>query len=152
KTWQKIKLLQDEVNGMGGRRSTQNYGSDAGSDVKTRSRTNTMTSSGRGFTPTENRTLSLSTRRLSQTPKLEPTMPVSPVSPLLDSPTRTFHEKRPSAASIRDLHHSRRHSSTDFRTSGITLQTTSATPKMSAPSGFSHKQETGHRKQPSFDI
>lgn len=152
KTWQKIKSLQDEVNGMGGRRSTLTYGSEAGSEAKTRSRTNTMTSSGRGFTPTDTRSLSLQTRRLSQTPKLEPTMPVSPVSPLVESPTRNFHEQRPSAASIRDLHHSRRHSSTDFRTSGITVQTTSPTPKLATAGTFPQKQEAGHRKQPSFDI
>ncbi|KAK0643061.1 hypothetical protein B0T16DRAFT_391655 [Cercophora newfieldiana] len=152
KTWQKIKSLQDEANGLGGRRSTQTYGSEAGSDAKGRSRTNTMTSS-RGFTPTESRTLSLQTKRLSQTPKLEPAMPVSPISPLLDSPTRTFHEKRPSAASIRDLHHSRRHSSTDFRPSATSLNSAAATPKILGGQ-FGQQQEPEqpvHKKQPSFD-
>ncbi|KAK5657355.1 hypothetical protein OQA88_3420 [Cercophora sp. LCS_1] len=152
KTWQKIKYLQDEVNGVGGRRTTQSYGSEAGSEAKSRSRTNTMTSSARGFTPTENRTLSLQTKRLSQTPKLEPTMPVSPISPLIDSPTRTFHDKRPSAASIRDLHHSRRHSSTDFRVTTPSITTTNATPKLMSSGSFpQQQQDTVHKKQPSFD-
>ncbi|KAK3360171.1 hypothetical protein B0T25DRAFT_122737 [Lasiosphaeria hispida] len=154
KTWQKIKLLQDDVNGSGsvGRRTTQTYGSEAGSDVagKGRSRTNTMTSTGPRFTSMDNRSLSLQTKRLSQTPKLEPTMPVSPVSPLVDSPTRTFHEKRPSAASIRDLHHSRRHSSNDFRLTGTTLPTASTTPKINASGTFT-QPEPVHKKQPSFD-
>jgi len=153
KTWQKIKSLQDDVNGTGERRTTQSYGSEAGSDFKARSRTNTMTSS-RQFTPTESRTLSLQTKRLSQTPKLEPAMPVSPISPLIDSPTRTFHEKRPSAASIRDLHHSRRHSSTDFRPSATSLNSGAATPKLlGGPFAQQQKEEPEpvHKKQPSFD-
>ncbi|KAK4449163.1 protein BOI2 [Podospora aff. communis PSN243] len=153
KTWQKIKSLQDDVNGQGGRRTTQSYGSEAGSDVKGRSRTNTMTSGSRGFTPTESRTLSLQTKRLSQTPKLEPAMPVSPISPLIDSPTRTFHEKRPSAASIRDLHHSRRHSSTDFRPSASSLASTAPTPKILGGSFVQQPEaeQVVHKKQPSFD-
>lgn len=150
KTWQKIKTLQDEVNGTSGRRTTQTYGSEVGSDVKGRSRTNTMTSSNRGFTPTENRTMSLQTKRLSQTPKMEPVMPVSPISPLVDSPTRAFHDKRPSAASIRDLHHSRRHSSTDFRVTSPVITTTGATPKLTS-SGTFPQQDPAHKKQPSFD-
>ncbi|KAK1754500.1 protein BOI2 [Echria macrotheca] len=150
KTWQKIKSLQDEVSGLG-RRTTQTYGSEAGSEVKGRSRTNTMTSSNRAFTPTENRALSLQTKRLSQTPKMEPAMPVSPISPLVDSPTCTFHDKRPSAASIRDLHHSRRHSSTDFRVTSPAITTTGPTPKLMSSGSFPQQQEVVHKKQPSFD-
>ncbi|KAK3373543.1 hypothetical protein B0T24DRAFT_623708 [Lasiosphaeria ovina] len=159
KTWQKIKNLQDEVNGLetagGARRTTQTYGSDAGSDTagRVRSRTSTMTSSNPRYTPLDNRSLSIHTKRLSQTPKLEPAQPVSPVSPLVDSPSRTFHEKRPSAASIRDLHHSRRHSSTDFRLSGTPANATaSVTPKLVASGTFPQQQPaTAHKKQPSFD-
>ena len=163
KTWQKIKNLQDEVNGEvpGTRRTTQTYGSEAGSDVagKGRSRTNTMTSSNQSqsnqrYTPIENRSLSLQTKRLSQTPKMEPAQPVSPVSPLIESPSQTFHNKRPSAASVRELHHSRRHSSTDFRLAGSTATVASnvspITPKLTA-SGTFPQTDVAHKKQPSFD-
>jgi hypothetical protein len=153
KTWQKIKQLQDEVAGQGTRtgRNTQTYGSDAGSDAgRVRSRTNTITSSGPRFAPLNETSLSVMTKRLSQTPKLEPYEPVSPVSPLVESPTRTYHDKRPSAASVRDLHHSRRHSSTDFRIPGTTLTPPSAAPKAPPSSSFT-RQDASHKKQPSFD-
>jgi hypothetical protein len=155
KTWQKIKQLQDEVTGaaLSTGRNTQNYGSDAGSDAagRVRSRTNTVTSSGPRFAPISETSLSVMTKRLSQTPKLEPYEPVSPVSPLIESPTRTFHDKRPSAASVRDLHHSRRHSSTDFRIPGSTLNS-SVPPKVSVSGSFSRPDASSHhKKQPSFD-
>ncbi|KAK0616104.1 hypothetical protein B0T17DRAFT_497122, partial [Bombardia bombarda] len=155
KTWQKIKTLQDDVNGQptGPRRTTGSHGSDAGSDAtgKARSRNNTMSSLGPRFTPLDHRSLSVQTKRLSQTQKHEPVEPVSPVSPLVDSPSRNFHEKRPSAASIRDLHHSRRHSSTtDFRLTGTSLATSAVTPKLNTSAAFT-QSETSHKKQPSFD-
>jgi len=172
KTWQKIKSLQDEVNGMGisTRRTTQTYGSDAGSDAagRIRSRTSTLTNSVQRLPPVDDRPPSMQTRRVSltQTPRMEPTLPISPVSPLVDSPTKLFHEKRPSAASVRDLHHSRRHSSTDYRMTGTTLDTTVA-PKLvsggSFPSQPTQPTQTpqvpqvalppvvAHKKQPSFD-
>ncbi|KAL2015619.1 hypothetical protein VTK56DRAFT_5097 [Thermocarpiscus australiensis] len=153
KTWQKIKQLQDEVNGLGTStgRTTQIYGSDAGSDAgRVRSRTNTITSSGPRFAPLNDTSLSVKTKRLSQTPKLEPYEPVSPVSPLVDSPTGPLHNKRPSAASIRDLHHSRRHSSNDFRVTGTTFNPSAVPSKIAASGGFA-RQEVSHKKQPSFD-
>ncbi|KAK4159114.1 protein BOI2 [Cladorrhinum sp. PSN259] len=150
KTWQKIKQLQDEVNGVFSTgRNTQNYGSDAGSDVgRIRSRTNTITSSNPRYTGLSDQPISHS-KRASQTTKTEPYEPVSPVSPLAESPTRTYHDKRPSAASVRDLHHSRRHSSTDFRIAGAP-SATSSTPKLAASNSFS-QHPTSHKKQPSFD-
>lgn len=158
KTWQKIKSLQDEVNGLGPstNRTTQNYGSEAGSDVRVRSRANTLTNS-QMMPPITTRSSSAAGRRLSQsTPKMDPVSPMTPVSPngmnLNDSPTRPSHLKRPSAASIRDLHHSRRHSSTvDNRFTGTTL--VNSTPKMGA-TGFPPPQVgagVAHKKQPSFD-
>ncbi|KAK4113886.1 hypothetical protein N656DRAFT_706708 [Canariomyces notabilis] len=153
KTWQKIKQLQDEVNGLSTSmgRNTMSYGSDAGSEAgRVRSRTNTVTNSSQRFTPLNDASLSVSTRKLSQTPKLEPYEPVSPVSPLVESPSRAFHEKRPSAASVRDLHHSRRHSSTDFRLTGTTLNT-STVPSKTASTGPYPRQDAPHKKQPSFD-
>ncbi|KAL2196393.1 hypothetical protein P885DRAFT_37471 [Corynascus similis CBS 632.67] len=155
KTWQKIKQLQDEVNGLvlSTGRNTQNYGSDAGSDAgRVRSRTNTITSSGPRYASLNEHPLSVKAgKRQSQTPKLEPYEPVSPVSPLVESSPRMFHDKRPSAASVRDLHHSRRHSSTDFRAPGATISS-SVPPKVSASgsTAFS-RQDAPHKKQPSFD-
>ncbi|KAI1876276.1 uncharacterized protein JN550_001772 [Neoarthrinium moseri] len=144
KTWQKIKSLQDEVNGVGqsGRRTTQTYGSEAGSEGRMRSRTNTLTK-----LPTVR-----DGRRLSQTtPKMDPVSPITPVSPknLNDSPSRPSHVKRPSAASVRDLHHSRRHSSTDHRYTGTTL--VNNTPKLAASGTFPQSGPVSHKKQPSFD-
>lgn len=158
KTWQKIKSLQDEVNGLGhsAQRTTQNYGSEAGSDVRMRSRASTLTNS-QMMPPITTRSGSAAGRRLSQTtPKMDPVSPMTPVSPngmsLNDSPTRSSHLKRPSAASIRDLHHSRRHSSTvDNRFTGTTL--VNNTPKLST-TGFPPQAGAAgvtHKKQPSFD-
>ncbi|KGQ05271.1 hypothetical protein BB8028_0004g03310 [Beauveria bassiana] len=139
KTWHKIKALQDEVanNDAGVKRSTQ-YGSDAGSEAtrNRRSRTNTITTSG------SNRPSSVSTRHLSQAPKASPTTQVTPASPQKMVESRPGHAKRPSAASIRELHHSRRHSSTDFRI---------ASPVLPSPSLQPRSPVDGHRKQPSFD-
>ncbi|KAK3308993.1 uncharacterized protein B0T15DRAFT_391235 [Chaetomium strumarium] len=153
KTWQKIKQLQDEVNGVAptSGRNTQNYGSDAGSDAgRIRSRTNTITNSGSRLVSVNEPSLSIKTKRLSQTPKMEPYEPVSPVSPLIDSPIRTYHDKRPSAASVRDLHHSRRHSSTDYGLAGIRPNTSAATSKV-PPNSAVTRQDVSHKKKPSFD-
>ncbi|CAJ2503037.1 Uu.00g104310.m01.CDS01 [Anthostomella pinea] len=155
KTWQKIKSLQDEVNGLGLMTRRLTIGSDAGSEDsrvmgRMRSRTNTLTNSQR-LPPIEDRPGSVHGRRLSQTPKVEPMSPKMLVSPktLHDSPTKPSHFKRPSAASVRDLHHSRRHSSTDYRLTG-TPPVSAGTPKLST-SGTFPRTETSHKKQPSFD-
>ncbi|KAM5352200.1 hypothetical protein ACJ41O_004923 [Fusarium nematophilum] len=142
KTWHKIKALQDEVSGHGleTRRTTQTYGSDGtGEAGRARSRTNTLT----------NRPTSIQTRRLSlsqHTPKASPTLATP--STYQDSPARASHIKRPSAASVRELHHSRRHSSsTDFRNT-----TQPAAAGLSpVPSGTYPGLEGSHKKQPSFD-
>lgn len=154
KTWQKIKQLQDEVSGMvmSTGRLTQTYGSEAGSDAgRIRSRTSTVTSSGPRYASFHDPSLSITTKRLSQTPKPDPYEPVSPVSPVAEASPRAFHEKRPSAASVRDLHHSRRHSSTtDFRLTGTTLNTSSVPSQVPANGSFA-RQSVAHKKQPSFD-
>lgn len=141
KTWHKIKALQDDVAGLSGRRTTATYGSDAGSEDigRNRSRTNTLT----------HRPMSTQSKRLSlsQTPKASPGLPLSPNQPL-DSPTRPNHTKRPSAASIRDLHHSRRHSSTDYARRGSNAGGT--TPHLVTNTTFP-LGDGGHKKQPSFD-
>lgn len=141
KTWHKIKALQDEVakNAMTTKRSTQ-HGSEAGSeDTRSRrSRTNTVTTMG------SNRPSSISTRHMSQSQIISPATQVSPTSPQKLSETRAGHAKRPSAASIRELHHSRRHSSTDYRIVSPVLSSPTLQPSVLATEG-------GHRKQPSFD-
>ncbi|KAI0473133.1 hypothetical protein GGR56DRAFT_600953 [Xylariaceae sp. FL0804] len=156
KTWQKIKALQDEVNGQGTATRRQTYGSDAASEDsrglgRVRSRTSTLTNSQR-LPPIEDRPGSIHGRRLSQTPKMDPTNSMVPVSPtaLQDSPNRPSHIKRPSAASVRELHHSRRHSSsTDFRIAD-TPPLNAGTPKL-ASAGTFPLGGTSHKKQPSFD-
>lgn len=160
KTWQKIKSLQDEVNGLGiaTRRNTQTF-SDAGSEdsrpgsrpgTRMRSRTNTLTNTSQRFV--DRPPSSSHSRRLSQTPKLEPMIPISPVSPrhFHDSPSGASHQKRPSAASVRELHHSRRHSSTDYRLGGST-PINAGTPKIISSGTFPLTEVATHKKQPSFD-
>lgn len=150
KTWHKIKALQDEVNSqdMSTRKTSQTYdGEVASGDVRrTRSRNNTLTS------PVLNRPVSVHTRRLStsQTPKPPSTALPSPVSPQAarDSPTLAVHGGRPSAASIRELNHSRRHSSTDFRISGTNMG--ALVPALNTNRG-SADADGKHKKHPSFD-
>lgn len=156
KTWQKIKALQDEVDGHGPAVRRQTYGSDAGSEDsratgRRRSRTSTLTNAQR-LSPIEDRPTSVHAHRLSQTPRKEAMMPGVPLSPkrLLDSPTKPSHQKRPSAASVRDLHHSRRHSSTDFRLAVTPPGPSIGTPTLSN-SGTFPQAEVSHKKQPSFD-
>jgi len=156
KTWQKVKGLQDEVNGHGIATRRQTYGSDAGSEDsratgRRRSRTSTLTNAQR-LSPIEDRPTSIHAKRLSQTLRTEGGTPIGAMSPkgFLDSPSKSSHYKRPSAASVRDLHHSRRHSSTDFRLSGNVSANTTGTPKMSSSGSFL-QTKASHKKQPSFD-
>lgn len=149
KTWHKIKSLQDEANSNQTRRTTRTWGSEIGSEdgKGARSRTNTTTTS------LSNR---ISAQRLStgQTPKVSPTALKSPlsVSSSHDSPTRPVHTKRPSAASVRELHHSRRHSSTDYRAPAppITGVIPGTTPPALSPNG-TMLSPVAHKKQASFD-
>ncbi|KAL2759092.1 hypothetical protein ACRALDRAFT_1069214 [Sodiomyces alcalophilus JCM 7366] len=151
KTWQKIKALQDECEGHGPptRRTTQTYGSEAGSEDawRARSRTGTLTNSLQRPPPADDRPASAQTRRLFN--QMESSPLVSPTS-TLDSPSRPTHTKRPSAASVRDLHHSRRHSSTDFRAS-ITAPPHPGTPKPTTSGTFPRGRDGAHKKEASFD-
>ncbi|KAF7874292.1 hypothetical protein EAF04_002964 [Stromatinia cepivora] len=148
KTWQKIKALQDEVNGeTPTRRNTGTYaGSEIGSeDGGRRSRNGTPST----MLP---RNLSLSNRpgsssnniRQSQrAPRNDPAINSSPVS--LKTPQgspRVPGEKRPSAASIRDLHHSRQSSVGEFSTTNSL---------MSAIAADKSQGTSTHRKQASFN-
>ncbi|KAH6604857.1 hypothetical protein Trco_006564 [Trichoderma cornu-damae] len=150
KTWQKIKNLQDEVSGEEpeAKRATHTRGSDGGSEdaKRTRSRTSTLTgNSASRPTSVQARRLSLaqSSNKASQAAHMTPTNGGSQ-----ESPSRA-HLKRPSAASIRDLNHSRRHSSTEFRLAG-----SNATPAPKVPLSTNANLSAGdgvHKKQPSFD-
>lgn len=125
KTWHKIKALQDEVEQHDDRRTTQTY-SEIGSE-KHRSRHNTLT----------NRPGSTQNRQVSGPATKSPATRES-------QEYRPGHVKRPSAASVRDLHHSRRYSATEFRPAPPTPgSASSATPQSPGADG--------HMKQPSFD-
>ena len=132
KTWHKIKSLQDEVNGEGTatRRTTQTYGSDIGSEDMPRGRIRTSTVTNSASNPR----MSVQSRRMSSTN--------TPITQ--GSPTQPAHLNRPSAASVRDLNQSRRHSSTDYHLAGST------TPRLTA-NGTIAGIDGAHKKQPSFD-
>lgn len=145
KTWQKIKALQDEVNsGTSTKRNTITYGSEVGSDDTGRHRTrsiNTSSSMLPRIPSLMDNSGSRQGSRVSQSriSRQDPTSNVSPVSPKTVQPG----EKRPSAASIRDLHHSRNSSAGDFAGSLMSAI---------ANSGDSPKlPDVAHKKQASFD-
>ncbi|PFH57284.1 hypothetical protein XA68_15254 [Ophiocordyceps unilateralis] len=151
KTWHKIKALQDETtsHSLAIKASTRKHDSGAGSDdaKRARSRNNTLTS------PVFNRPSSAQTQRLSSTQtstKISPPALHAPTSPpsARESPTRAGNVKRPSAASIRELNHSRRHSSNDFGLSGAGQGALVPALNTIKSSGG---PETKHTKQPSFD-
>ncbi|KAL7944674.1 hypothetical protein V8C42DRAFT_353527 [Trichoderma barbatum] len=147
KTWQKIKALQDEVSGdePDSRRATHTRGSDGGSEDAKRTRSRTSTLTGNSIS----RPTSVQARRLSlaqSSNKASPAAHMTPTNGTQESPSRT-HLKRPSAASIRDLNHSRRHSSTEFRLPG----SNATVPKVSATTNLSAGGDGVHKKQPSFD-
>ena len=149
KTWQKIKALQDEVNGESStRRNTATYGSEGGSDDAGRNRSRSNTTTLPRIPSLMDRPISRQNTRLSQQhiTRNEPAQISSPVSPKAAQETpRPVGEKRPSAASIRDLHHSRQSSANDFSTTSL----------MGAVAGDSltpaKTPDAAHKKQPSFD-
>ena len=156
KTWQKIKALQDEVReATPSRRNTATYGSEIGSDAgRNRSRSEASTSilpripSVRDQPNTRD---SRQTTRLSQQQSPPPstapisrsdTVKVSPVSP------RTIAESpRPSAASIRDMQHSRQSSLVDYMGTAYSSMAADIVAGNSPPEIAKEK----HKKQPSFD-
>ncbi|APA07543.1 hypothetical protein sscle_03g023130 [Sclerotinia sclerotiorum 1980 UF-70] len=148
KTWQKIKALQDEVNGeTPTRRNTGTYaGSEIGSeDGGRRSRNGTPSAMlPRNFSLSNRPGSSSNNIRQSQrAPRNDPAIDSSPVS--LRTPQgspRAPGEKRPSAASIRDLHHSRQSSIGEFSTTNSL---------MSAVAGGEGRGASSHRKQASFN-
>lgn len=154
KTWQKIKSLQDEVKGdISTRRNTATYGSEVGSDDAGRHRSRSINSSTMlpRIPSMMERPGSRQKTRLSQQsiPRAEPSQgtSISPVSPIFprtthDTPRPMGEKRRPSAASIRDLHHSRQSSANEFSTASLMGKV--------AGDGL-EAQDTTHKKQPSFD-
>ncbi|CZT41469.1 related to budding protein BOI2 [Rhynchosporium secalis] len=161
KTWQKIKALQDEVGGESPtRRNTatygSTYGSDAGSDETGRNR-NRSTTSPMGMLPripsmserTESRqTPRFSSQQISRNEAAQLASPKnSPISPITiqDRSRPIGDRRRPSAASIRDMHHSRQSSVNEYSTPSIMASLEAATTlSPTLPEG-------AHKKQPSFD-
>ncbi|KAG4435877.1 hypothetical protein IFR05_008643 [Cadophora sp. M221] len=162
KTWQKIKVLQDEVNGENStRRNTatygSTYGSEVGSDDAGKHRSRSITSPTGTMLPRipsmNERTESRQNSRFSQQNGsrgefAQPTSPMtSPISPMTTQDTsRPIGDKRrPSAASIRDMHHSRQSSVNEYSTPSIMASIgAGGTPSPSIQDGT-------HKKQPSFD-
>ncbi|KAK6597886.1 SAM domain-containing protein [Botrytis cinerea] len=149
KTWQKIKALQDEVNGeTPTRRNTGTYaGSEIGSEDGGR-----RVRSGASSTMLP-RNLSLSNRpgsssnnirqshqRAQRNDSITTSSPISPKTP--QGSPRVPGEKRPSAASIRDLHHSRQSSVGEFSTTHSLVSAIAADKSQGVSS---------HRKQASFN-
>ena len=160
RTWHKIKAFQDEVKAYNTPhvQNTSSFGGgDAGSDDLERSSSQPSTSSSmlpRIPSLIDHTGPKLNTRSLRQgSPRVLPhphstgmelySVNTTPPFQSLDSPR---HSPRPSAASIRDFNHSRRHSSADF------------TPK-SPSSNFLYVEDVDspnrtpspHKKHPSFD-
>lgn len=163
KTWQKIKALQDEVASLpsmmtNARRQTSNfssqYGSDAGGD-------RVFSSSGMSgpsrVTSSGGRPDSRSTvNRYSHSQRQRTMDSINSVGSI-DSQTTAYGEQpqqtrpatgahRPSAANIRDLNHSRRHSSVDNST---LVSSESAAPIIAQNNTAGAPQN--HKKLPSFD-
>jgi hypothetical protein len=149
KTWQKIKSFQDELSGNSTRRNTATYGSEIGSDDAGRNRSRSMNSSTMlpRIPSLMERPGSRQNTRLSQQKVSKTEVPpnVSPISPMTvqESPKVGGERRRPSAASIRDMHHSRQSSANEFNTTSL----------MDAVVGGASPiaQDAAHKKQPSFD-
>lgn len=150
KTWQKIKILQDAVNGGGvlTRRNTSNYGSEVGSEDAGRYRSQSMTTS--SMLPripsmnqrpgnsrlSQQHTARSETQLASSLPKKAPEILSRPV----------VGARRPSAASVRDMHHSRQSSANELSTSSL-IGTVSNDAYLTSP----RVPDTSHKKQASFD-
>ncbi|QSZ33342.1 hypothetical protein DSL72_002930 [Monilinia vaccinii-corymbosi] len=146
KTWQKIKALQDEVNGETlTRRNTATYSEIGSEDGGRQSR------SGNSSTMPP-RKLSLSNQPGSSPKNIRQSQRALRYGSLTNSSPISFRtpqgspmasdEKRPSAASIRDIHHSRQSSIGEFSTTNSL---------MTAIAGDNFQGTSTHRKQASFN-
>ncbi|KAI9759467.1 MAG: hypothetical protein M4579_002307 [Chaenotheca gracillima] len=151
RTWQKIKQLQDEVKGpkseaketiFGLDNAARELAEDSSNDVVPNRPSLVARSSSRSYT--------LPAQQRQQTPPVLKPQEKLALPPSFTPPPGQNSPTRPSAASIRELNHSRRHSSADYNNNARTRSSmvTSQTPRMSGPPGV---PVTGHRKQSSFD-
>ncbi|KFY82297.1 hypothetical protein V500_10647, partial [Pseudogymnoascus sp. VKM F-4518 (FW-2643)] len=135
KTWQKIKALQDEVHGVmtpsGSRRAPSVYGSEIGSDAGGRSQY---------YSGSVRHSSQRQTGRLSSMGQAAAGFAEEQQRPALG-------QSRPSAASIREFNHSRRHSSIDSPTLLNQAKFPDGGPQATTPTMAS----SGHKKLPSFD-
>ncbi|KAF2839247.1 hypothetical protein M501DRAFT_914248, partial [Patellaria atrata CBS 101060] len=151
RTWHKIKALQQEVKASKTSKPTSRVGSvihtnedsTAGADSN-RNRSTSMTTvlpriPSLRESPKSPPSRQNTVRQSSQDSGMASRVNMTP-SPSLDGPGPT----RPSAASVRNMNHNRRHSSIDFAANGPSKSTESF--KISAP-----PQPIGHRKQASID-
>jgi len=166
KTWQKIKTLQDEVKeGTPSRRNTATYGSEIGSDDARRHRSRSEASTSilpripsvreppntRDFRESsrlpQQQSPSLGSAPISAPVTRSDTIKASPVSPRsVTEGTRPVGENRPSAASIRDMQHSRQSSLVDYMAGAYSSMTSGMSGSSPPP-----KVKEQHKKTPSFD-
>ncbi|KAG9244762.1 polarized growth protein-like protein Boi2 [Calycina marina] len=164
KTWQKIKSLQDEVrDATASRRNTATYGSEVGSEGTGKSRSHSDASTGIfprivGIGKAQESD-SRQSSRLSQQKNTPATITRSDtVTSAKASPRATLessqapHEKTPSAASIRDMHHSRRSSVVEYTNNPFNAFAESiSNMAMDFSPKNPMKTQDKHKKQPSFD-
>ncbi|KAG2411847.1 hypothetical protein HFD88_009403 [Aspergillus terreus] len=137
KTWHKIKAFQEEVKGFQQpqRKSSRSSASGLGGPGEERSLSRAGTT---GPLLPRIPTLRGSTGSTQHPRLISNAMQSNTSSPLTSqTPTWMDHSRRPSAASVRDINHSRRHSSID------TTSRYSGTTEIS--------QQPGHQKKGSFD-
>ncbi|CAL3972767.1 hypothetical protein PZA11_004200 [Diplocarpon coronariae] len=156
KTWQKIKILQDEVNdGSSTKRNTATHGSEAGSDDAGKHRSRSITSPAMlPRIPSVDERIELrqsphhSQQQVLGNDSPQPLTPITfPVSPMAkqEFSVPVGDKRRPSAASIRNMHHSRQSSFNEYSTSPI--MNTLVADGTTSP----RVQDGIHKKQPSFD-
>lgn len=158
RTWHKIKALQEEVRGIGSRmnntrnRLDSNASSDEFGSNRTGSATGSTFSTNLFKQPSPTRPYQ---REEFSNPQSSPS-PQLPESQRYDAGSRLGSfalnpgldgSSRPSAASIRELNHSRRHSAADF----TTTFTPSTPTEQITPLPNNNATTSLHQKTPSFD-
>ena len=158
RTWHKIKALQEEIraHSKSGKQKMNFYGHDASPDEmdgrasrESGSVTGSMLPRISSLSDRHDPKQSISSahqEKVQSAPQsdmlLSPNSASSQASPPPDSPSR------PSAASVRDLVHSRRHSSADFNSPSAVIASRVASGALPSNTKGS---TTPHKKQPSFD-
>ncbi|KAK7540984.1 polarized growth protein Boi2 [Phyllosticta citribraziliensis] len=149
KIWQKIRSLQEEVAELA--RNSQAF-TDGSSSSRRPSDTRHRSTSIGTVLPRipslmeSNGARPSSKQRHSRQSSSQHSKKASDTAPAPGTPSssQAQHSRRPSAASVRDLNHSRRHSSIDFAAGG-------STPKTAGPVKVTVPTPQSHKKQGSFD-